>query len=123
MTLSASARPIESTTVDLVTNNIPAGTTVGAVLISFTQVNPGIDLTNFGLAAPGCNAYIDILNNASLGLFFPAGAASATTPFGIPNGFSGQEVYAQAGLFAQVNTPNPLGVTTTNGVRLRLGDL
>ena len=105
------------------TTEIPQNVIFGAVLLSFTQVNPGIDLTNFGLAAPGCNAYIDILSNASLGLFFPAGAASATTPFGIPNGFSGQEVYAQAGLFAQVNTPNPLGVTTTNGVRLRLGDL
>ena len=121
--LDTDARPVGGTLINFVTSEIPVNVIFGAVLLSFTQVNPGIDLTNFGLAAPGCNAYIDILSNASLGLFFPAGASSATTPFGIPNGFTGQEVYAQAGLFAQVNTPNPLGVTTTNGVRLRLGDL
>ena len=119
-TLSASARPIESTTVDLVTNNIPAGTTVGAVLISFIQDEMGTDLAALGLA--GCNGYIDPINSVSLGIFIPGGATSATTPYFVTPGFSGAEVYFQSAMLVP-SAPNDLGGVVSNGLAFRFGDL
>ena len=119
--LDTDARPVGGTLINFVTSEIPVNVIFGAVLLSFTQVNPGIDLTNFGLAAPGCNAYIDILSNASLGLFFPAGASSATTPFGIPNDPSqvGATIFTQP--FVKDLGTNPFGAVTGDAYRATVG--
>src|SRR5262249_26887843 len=55
LTLSASARPVQGTVIQMVTTNIPATALVGANLMSFTQHDPGIDLTSLGM--PGCFRY------------------------------------------------------------------
>jgi len=117
LTLSLSARPQLGTNPNLLTENIPAGTSVGSSILSFTQINPGFDLGGFGM--PGCLQYagLDVTN-----VFFVSGP-TASTPFPIPNlgAFNGVLVYGQT----LTLTPgfNLLGGLTSNGLRFAIGSL
>lgn len=117
LTLTLSARPQLGTVPNLTTDNIPAGTSVGSSILSFTQINPGFDLGSFGM--PGCFQYagLDVTN-----VFFVTGSV-ASAPFPIPNlgAFNGVLVYGQT----LTLTPgyNVLGGLTSNGLRFAIGSL
>ncbi|MBK8097584.1 MAG: hypothetical protein IPK26_10775 [Planctomycetes bacterium] len=116
LTLVAGSRPILNTSVALVTTRIPAGSPFAATMISTGQLAPGLDLGFLG--APGC------LQQVTPGpdILFLGPASSTVLNLPIPNvaGFLGMLVYCQA---ASVSPGvNPLGVLTSNGVRLLLGN-
>jgi hypothetical protein len=117
LALATSARPIVGTTFSFNTSNIVSGTVLGATMLSFVQINPGIDLGFLG--APGCAQYLtpDVTQ-----VFFAAGTTSSV-PFAIPNfaSYAGLRLLAQSAAF----TPgfNALGVWTSNGMDLLIGTL
>jgi len=116
--LAANARPLVGTTVDLVVSNIPVRPLLGAVLISLLQDLPGTDLGFLGM--PGCSAHIDPFNNVTLGAFSPGGSSNSSS-FAVVPGFSGVEVFFQAGLFVPgVNLQNLL---VSNALTLRIGNI
>ena len=114
LTLTGVTRPVSRTTCSLVTGNIPAGTPFGALLLGFRQFNPGLDLAGIGM--PGCALFTD----GAASLLFLAPGASATTSFGVPNGFAGLHVFAQSAVFAPAAGLTPLGAIASNGIDLRI---
>lgn len=116
-----SARPQLGTTPSLVTDNIPAGTVIGAFLLGFSQINPGLDLA--GIGAPGCSQYLQLAGAVTNVFFVPTSAVSVSVPFAMPNNpsLNGTLVFGQSATFS--SGFNALGVITSNGVRLQLGSL
>jgi hypothetical protein len=115
LALDASARPVLGTTIQMVTSNIPAGTPLGATLLSFVQAIPPQDLTALGME--GCFAHVV----GGVTHTFIAPGASASVPFFAPNvpGIIGLPLAAQSFTFsAGFNT---LGVIASNGLVLTLG--
>jgi hypothetical protein len=119
LTLGLSQRPQLGTSPGFVTSNIPTGTALGALLLSFGQVNPGIDLGFLG--APGCSEYVN-LAGAVTTVFLVSGSTT-TVNFAIPNlpVYNGQLIYGQSATFT--SGYNPLGVIASNGARLVIGSL
>ena len=117
MTLNASARPILGSSTNLNTGDIAAGGLVGFNSLGFGQQNPGIDLTSFG--APACSLYLNIGYNA----VYLVGGTTNSMPLGIPvtPSLAGIHVFAQSLVYAP--GANSLGLITSNGVDLRLGNL
>jgi len=120
--LAMSARPQLGTTPQFQTSGIPAATTIVGLLFSFVQVNPGQDLGFLG--AGGCSAYLQLgtLVNGPLAIGpFPSGTTSAPLNIPVLPALNGTLVFAQSASF----TPgfNSLGVLTTNGVRMVVGQL
>ena len=115
---SMSARPLLGTQPNFVTGNIPAGTVLGARILSFTPHLTGIELTAFGM--PGCFQYegLDVVN-----VFFTSGGNTVNTPFPIPNlpVLNGVLAFGQSATFS--SGFNPLGVISSNGLRVLLGSL
>ena len=112
--LDASARPVIGTTVQLVTTNAPAAAAVGVTFLSFTKIDPGIDLGPFGM--PDCSLYA----NLDVALTTLVIAGSGSVPFAIPNNpaLAGLLVAAQSGV---LHPPaNPLGLISSNGLELVL---
>lgn len=117
LALQAGARPIANNTIPLVTNNLSATTPFGAVLLSLTQFNPGIDLTGLGMA--GCAQYQGA--DVTL-LYLPMGAPSNSLPFTIPNAV-GLHIYAQSFAYDPASGLTALGAISSNGVDLGIGNL
>ena len=115
LVLGASARPVVGTTVQLTTTAIPAGTTLGALILSFTQHNPGLPLGTIGMA--GCSQYVGL--EATL-MFLPSGS-TGSVPIAIPNNaaYSGVHFFCQSAIFS--TGVNALGVAASNGVDLGVG--
>jgi hypothetical protein len=115
--LTGSPRPVLGNTVVLTTSNILPSVGVGATILSFTQHNPGLDLTSIGM--PGCRQYVNL---DSTQLFFPTGGTGSTNFF-IPNNpiYTGMRVFAQSAAF--VLGANPLGVLSSNGWAMLVGIL
>lgn len=115
LALTVSAPPQLGELITFQTSGIPAGTLLGAQLLSFSQVNPGQDLGSIGM--PGCQR---LVSSESTSLFFPVGTNGAS-PFQVPNdpAFAGLPMFAQS----LVMTPgaNALGVLSTNGLALVIG--
>lgn len=112
--LTTSARPVLGTPFQFVTSEIPANVGVGAVLLGFQQINPGLDLA--GLGAPGCRQYTSI--DTSL-LFVSTGTTNAfPVAFPADPAFAGLHINAQAAVLSP--GVNALGVATSNGVALGL---
>lgn len=111
LALASSARPVSGTTIQLGLSNIP-GANLGAVLINFSAVVPGIDLGFMG--APGCLQHIALGGAVTLG--FTVGNGSL--PFQVPAStrYHGTSVAVQGAAF--VPGANALGVTSSNGVLL-----
>lgn len=113
-----SARPITGTTPNFVTSGLQPGNVLGAVVLGFGPLNPGVDLGFLG--APGCTQ-----NMAVLGASITFLSLGATTPqnigLPIPNNplLAGLTVTGQSALL--VPGINALGVTTSNGVCIGLG--
>jgi hypothetical protein len=109
-------RSLFGTTAALNTTNVPPGSPVSMTVLSFVQISPGIDLG--GIGAPGCSQYVgngpDVLIPAPLGGF--------TVNLPIPNvpAFAGQALFVQSA--AMATGLNPLGVITSNGLALLVGN-
>jgi len=114
LTIGASARPVIGTTINLNSTNVPLSSTLGVTIFGLTEITNGLDLTSIGM--PGCFQY-QSLDGSSI--FFPV-AGSGSQVFGIPNnaGLSGVEIKAQSAAFAP--GANPLGVVSSNGLRLTI---
>lgn len=117
LTLTASGNPVQSTVINLVTNNITPTTPFGAVVLSLAQFNPGIDLTSIGMA--GCEQYQG--GDVTL-LFLPMGANSAPTPFNVP-AFVGFHIYAQSFTYDPASGLTILGALASNALDLGIGTL
>lgn len=118
--IQLSARPVLGSSPNFLIQGYDAATAVGATILSFTQFNPGISLA--GVGAPGCFQYVNI---DAINVFFTT-PGQTTFPFingGIPNNvtFNGILLYGQAATFTA--GLNPLGVITSNGLRVLLGSL
>lgn len=116
LTLSAGATvPSFGTTVTLTTSNYPAGSTLGVLVESLVQINPGIDLGGIGM--PGC---LQLLSTGVNNLQLPSGGSSSMNIF-IPNntGLFGLPVSTQTYAFAP--GANALGIVSSNGVQLVIG--
>ncbi|MCA8953203.1 MAG: hypothetical protein KDE27_27070 [Planctomycetes bacterium] len=110
--LSASARPVLGSSLTLETTNVPASSGLGAQILSFTQVNPGLDLA--GLGMPGCRQYLAL--DASVVLVPAGGTASWPTTLPASATFAGVRIYAQSAML--VPGANALGALSSNGVML-----
>jgi hypothetical protein len=115
--LSASARPLLGTSINLVTSAIPSGTLLGATVFSSVRHDPGIDLGSMGM--PGCRQYVDL----DVSRIFLVSSPNATVPQSIPNdpSFIGVQVHCQSATFSP--GLDPLGVIASNGLTLRLDTL
>ncbi|HLQ37901.1 MAG TPA: hypothetical protein VK348_08875 [Planctomycetota bacterium] len=112
--LAASARPRTGTSINLVTTNCPANSTLGVNILGFTQIAAGVPWIFAGM--DGCLDYVG-LAGISPSVFFPAGG-TGTTPLTIPNnpGLNGLVVVTQSGVLA--TGFNPFGALSSNGVRM-----
>jgi hypothetical protein len=114
---AAGSRPRLGSTFTLVTSPIPAGTSLGVLLLGFLQ--GAIDLAPIGM--PGCTGYVDFRNGASATTFFAT--PSASVPFGIAvpnnNALVGFALFAQSATLS--SGFNGLGVIASNGGRLEIG--
>lgn len=115
--LSASARPLVNTSINLNTSNIPASAPFGAILMGFQQFNPGIDLTALGMS--GCRQYNEGLVTL---LFVPLGSPTNSTPFLVPN-YVGLQIEAQSVVYAPAEGLTTVGAIASNGTALFLGNL
>jgi len=111
LALSASPSPRIGNTVVFTTTNVPAATVLTGHILSFGQINPGIDLGFLG--APGCLQQINTAGSSSTLLF---GSPTVTHNITIPNTviYAGLTFYSQSASL----TPgvNPLGLLTSNGM-------
>jgi len=115
LALASSARPILGTTINLITNNIPAGSLLGLSVLSVNAVAPPLNLAVINM--PNCYLYqlLDIVNT------FPPVVPSASVPWSIPNvpAAAGLVVHTQSVIFNP--SFNAFGAATTNGLQLLLG--
>ena len=116
LALTASARPIMGSTINLTTANIPSGAAIGISILSLTQYPaPGFDLGLLGM--PGCQLYagLDVLNT------FVIGGATQAVPFPVPNvaGASGTVIMNQSAVLKP--GVNAFGAITSNALQLLLG--
>ncbi|MFO1078384.1 MAG: hypothetical protein U1E73_11740 [Planctomycetota bacterium] len=114
--LDGDNRPVLGTSLNLTLGNIPAGTSIAALIYGLTKFNPGIDLTSFGM--PGCRQYCSS-QAVVLGI---APGTSFTRPFAVPNstGLAGVSVKCQGAAYAPGVIPNAVGASSSNGVELVL---
>lgn len=117
LSMELSGRPVLGSTVNLVTTQIPSGTTLAVTALGFSQHDPGISLAPFGM--PGCFAFLGYDATATL----PVTGTFVTLPLTIPNNpaLNGGLIYGQ-GLSVSPGFNN-LGVLSSNGVRMSLGSL
>ncbi|MCU0864233.1 MAG: hypothetical protein MUC36_10600, partial [Planctomycetes bacterium] len=112
-------RPLLGTTQTINLTAVPnPASSIGLVLIGFTQVTPALDLASIG--APGCLLHAPATVIQTL---FPLGAS---TPWNlaIPNtpSLSNSRVYVQGAALVPPGS-NAFGLLTSNGVDLLLGTL
>ena len=119
LAFTAVNRPILGTSQTLNVTNVPApASSIGLVLVGFTQVNPGTNLAFLG--APDCFLY----NPGTLiQTLFPL-AGSTPWSLAIPNtpALANSHVYVQAAALVPPGS-NAFGALTSNGVDLLLGTL
>ncbi|MCA8965845.1 MAG: hypothetical protein H6838_08490 [Planctomycetes bacterium] len=111
--ISCNNPPIAATTISLDTANIPAGSPFGAVLLGFTQYNPGISLSSIGM--DGCFRYNE---GAATLLFFPAGSTGSIN-FTVPN-YPGFSIQAQSVVYAPGAGLTTLGALASGGLSLNI---
>lgn len=98
--------------------NLPLAPTVAAALLGFAVPSPAPDLGALtGYGPTGCLLQVQPLN---LTILVPSGGAAAYA-FALPTtpSLAGLSVFAQA--LALDNGANPMGMTSTNGLRVVLG--
>jgi hypothetical protein len=124
-TLELAARPVASTTVDLVMGNLPANTLgapgLGLFILSLTPSPLPVDLGFIG--APGCALIVGGSPSIASGIEVP-GTGEIRLPFPIPGAaFAGTDIFLQGAAYHWQLPPNALGFTVTNGVCFRIGTL
>lgn len=109
----ASGRPVPGGVVSLDAVNVPGNAMVGAILLGFTQFNPGLPLDALGM--PGCFQYNE---GSAVHLFVAPGTGTAMA---LPMGtlFLGVHLQAQAVVLAPGYTP--LGAVSSGGIELQIG--
>jgi hypothetical protein len=114
LALASSARPVLGTTINLLTSQIPVGTPAGALIFSFAQHNPGLDLASLGM--PGCLQYVGL----DVTVVFVGSGTTNSRPVAIPSSpiHAGSHVYCQSATFSP--GVNALGVLASNGLNLKL---
>jgi hypothetical protein len=117
LAMTSSNRPLAGTNITWDISNIPAGAPFGAILLGFTQFNPGIDLTSIGME--GCSQYTD---GSVSTIFLTGGNTSVSQPFSVPN-FVGVQFFAQSAIFAPQANLTSLGFTSSQGLALTIGNL
>lgn len=107
--------PVLGSTLTLTVTNAPTTSTLGAVVQSFVQHDPGIDLGTFGM--PDCRQYL----NPDVTTIVVLTAGQGAFPQNLPNSnaFLGVRLLAQG--FAFAPNANTTGVISSNGVALVLG--
>ena len=92
LTLSADARPLLGSSINVVTLDVPATAALGVQIFGLNQVNPGTDLAAFGMA--GCRQY---LSTDASGILVPVGG-TASWPVNTPTSatFAGVAIFAQS---------------------------
>lgn len=112
LALAASARPVLGTTFNLLTQNVPPNSSLGATVFSFTKYDPGLSLAPLGM--PGC---LQFCGTDASAVFLPA-AGVGTQAVVIPNSplLTGVRMLAQSAVVAPGS--NLLGVVTSNGIEL-----
>jgi len=115
LTLAAQtgSRPAIGSTFNLVTSNIPNGTSFGIQILGFTRLS--VNAAPLGLS--GCTQYV-----STDGLFgFLVNGNTATFPISIPNnpGLQGVTVLSQSATFSAGF--NPIGVILSNGGEIKIG--
>ena len=109
------SRPLLGTTYPMDIDQSTNGAIIGLMVFGGTGFDPGINLTLIGM--PGCELYasIDVLLTVVLS------GPLTTFPLAIPNvpALAGSLLFGQAAAF--VPTANPLGIATSNGMKLILG--
>ncbi|MBI5849827.1 MAG: hypothetical protein HZB39_02130 [Planctomycetes bacterium] len=110
---SPGSRPVLGTTFSMDVTNIPASTLLGVVGLGVFQLNT--DLTVIGM--PGCA----LLQSTDTTLPLPPTPPSSTASLPLPNvtAFTGILLYGQAITVSPGS--NPLGLVTSNGLRIKLG--
>jgi hypothetical protein len=99
------------------TSNIPSPSALGITVVSLGQRTPGFELTPLGM--PGCFQHVDLGSSAS---FLLVGAPTVSVGVTLPNipAYAGQRLFVQSVAF--VPGSNLLGVITSNGVALTIGN-
>jgi hypothetical protein len=117
LTLDVDVLPRVGTTINLVTTNIPATTQATAVVVAFSAVVPGLELTFLGM--PGCYQNVALAGSTTLGLLLTS--PSGSLPLSIPNQpvYLGYQVFSQSVAF--VSGFNAFGALGSNGVRISIG--
>lgn len=114
LSVNASARPLLGASINLVTSEIPAGTSLGALILSFARHDPGLPLAAPGM--PTCSQYVGL--DATHVLL--VSGTNDSFPISIPTSpiHTGTLVRCQSATFSPGF--NPLGVIASNGLELRL---
>lgn len=115
LALAASAPPITGTTINLDTTNAGAGT-LGVSILGFGLINPGIELSGFGM--PNC---YQLVTTDFITFFLPAGGAfRASLAVPANPGLVGLHVGSQSAVFGDVGA-NPAGIRSSNALGLLIG--
>lgn len=120
LSLAASAPPLLGTTIDLLVGD-EYGASLGLTALTTTSLAVGLDLASFG--APGCSVLVDIGVAATVPLSnVPTTGLGMVVVLPIPN----QHALLGARVFGQSvwldPTANALGLVTSNGLELKLGN-
>jgi hypothetical protein len=121
LTLSTVERPVIGGSFTVSTTNITPTSLFGTVTVGLVVFAPPIDLTLFQM--PGCFLYHDSV--LSFG-YVPGGATFAVTTFPVPTGIPGligAEIQMQSYNFDPTASLTPLGVVTSNSLRVVCGNL
>lgn len=116
LTLSTTQRPLVNTQFSAVTSNITPTTVFGAVGLGFSVFTPPIDLTIISM--PGCFMYHDQL----LTLAYAPSGGSATTTIPVPN-ILRLRIQLQSLNYDPTAALTPLGLVTSNALRVNVGNL
>lgn len=110
--LTADARPVLGTTINLTVDNVPAGSAIGAVIYGLTKHDPGIDLTSIGM--PGCFQFCS--QEAVLLAIAPGTSFSSAWVIPPSTAFAGVHVQAQGAIYDPAGSHNALNALSSNGV-------
>ncbi|MCC7066628.1 MAG: hypothetical protein IT456_27790 [Planctomycetes bacterium] len=112
-----SSRPAIGHDVTLTASQFPVNCTFGGILVSWTRLSPGIDLTSVGM--PGCYQHV---GPGAYFTFVPvAQSGSHTFPIPLMPALLGAHIHAQA--IGLIPGANPTGASTSIGIDLAMGRL
>lgn len=115
ISLTTATRPVLGTTFIMTSSSIPAGTPFASLTLSFSILNPPLDLTPAGM--PGCFSHVTGGNN----LLYVLPASSVATSIVLPVNASLTGLTFAGQTFSMSSGYNALGVIASNGLLMVLG--